>query len=560
MRFARIPGEAWLAIAAVLILSAGWGLRDPWAPDEPRYVLIASEMLHFGDASITRHGGVLYSEKPPIYFWLLAASLWLGGLRFGFLLPALAAGLGTLALTWDLARRLWGREAALFAGFALLACVQFTLQARSAQIDAVLCFFTTLGLYGLLRHLLFGPDWRWFTLGWFAAGLGVMTKGVGFLPLLILLPWVGLRWSGWPTPRLAGGARWLFGPLAFLAPLVFWLAPLTLAAASDPEVTTYLDELLFRQTITRYADPWHHIRPFWYYFVEVIPWAWFPLLLLAPWLAVRWRCRWRAHDASTGLLLTWVGLVFLFFLLSPGKRDVYLLPVAPALALLAAPHLQALFSLASCRRVLWTAALALPLAASGAAAWLLWVNPDLLAAMMTKYDTSAAPVWTLLVAGLAGCGTTLAMRAGPAALALLIFLGWLLWGWVLQPQLNEVRSGRKVAESALESLPEGAPLALVSWRAQQILHLDRPVVHFRGHHADRRTEVELAAAWLAGHDTRRVLTPAEDLDECFTPGSGQDLGHAHRRDWLLLSRDDLSGACSAPFDPDHMVSLPGLRP
>lgn len=35
MRVARVPGEAWLAIAIMLLLDAGWGLRDPSAPDGP---------------------------------------------------------------------------------------------------------------------------------------------------------------------------------------------------------------------------------------------------------------------------------------------------------------------------------------------------------------------------------------------------------------------------------------------------------------------------------------------------------------------------------------------
>ena len=562
MRGSRVRGEAWLVGAALLTLAAGLGLRDPWAPDEPRYVLIASEMLHTGDWMITRHGGVVYSQKPPLFFWLLAAAQWLGGMRFGFLLPALGAGLGCLLLTWDFARRLWGRETAVYAGLALLACVQFTLQARSAQIDAVLSFFTTLSLYGLLRHLLLGPDWRWFTLGWLAAGLGVMTKGVGFLPLLVLLPWAGLRWAGWPLPRLGGRGRWLLGPLAFCAPLACWLTPLAFIAPRDAEIATYLDNLLFRQTITRYADPWHHIQPFWYYLVEVIPWAWFPLVLLTPWLVVHWTRRWRDRDSFTVLLLVWMGLVLLFFTLSPGKRDVYLLPLAPALALLAAPHLQVLLKQTSCRRVLWAAALALGLALCGAPAWLLWGDPERLAALKATYDTSAAPVWTLLSSAFVGCVVALAMRARRAVLActLLWFAGWQLWGWVLQPQLNDIRSGRRVAARALEQLSGGAPLALVAWRAQQILHLNRPVVHFQRRGARWSEETKQAAAWLAEDGARRLLMPAEHLGACFNAGSGLDLGHAHRRDWVLLSRDDLSGTCSAPFDPSHLVTLPPLRP
>ncbi len=554
--------EIWLAAAALLTLAAGLGLRDPWAPDEPRYALIAAEMLQSGNWSVTHLGGLVYAQKPPVYFWTLAAAEWLGGLRPGFLLPSLLAGLGSLTLVWDLARRLWSRETAWWAALALLACVQFSMQARGAQIDALLCFFTTLGLYGILRHLLLGPDWRWYALGCLIAGVGVMTKGVGFLPLLVFLPWAGLRWARWPLPRLGGGARWLLGPLAFFAPLAIWLVPLILQAANNPEIAAYLDNLLFRQTITRYADPWHHFQPFWYFFVEVIPWAWFPLILLFPWLVVRWLERWRERDASAVLLLGWIGLVLAFFSLSAAKRGVYLLPAAPALALLAAPHLKELAARISCKRVLRGVAALLSLSLAGAAGWLLFLDPERLAELMTTYETGAAPLWTVFCGALAGGLLALGTptRSAAVAFALLLFLGWQLWGWGLQPQINDARSGSRIATRALQHLPNGAPLALVDWRAQQILHLDWPTIHFRGQGASGYPEIEQAAAWLEGGADRRLLMPAENREACFRADSGLHLGHAHRRDWLLLSAEDLSGTCTAPADPAHQVSLAPLRP
>ena len=555
-------GELWLAGAALLTLAAGLGLRDPWAPDEPRYALIAAEMLQSGDWSVTRLGGVIYAQKPPLYFWLLAAAEGLSGLRPGFLLPSLAAGAGSLALVWDLARRLWSRETAWWAAAALLACLQFTMQARSAQIDAVLCFFTTLSLYGLLRHLLLGPDWRWFTLGFLAAGVGVMTKGVGFLPLLLLVPWAGLRWASWPLPAMGGGARWLLGPAAFCAPLAAWLAPLVLHATSNPEIAGYLNNLLFRQTITRYADPWHHFQPFWYFFVEVIPWAWFPLILLFPWLAVRWIQRWRERDARVALLLGWIVLVLLFFSISPAKRGVYLLPVAPALALLAAPHLKELAGKLACLRTLRWSMAVLVLIVAGACGWLLWGNPERLAELAATHETGTAPIWTLFFAALAGALFALALpvRRAAGGLALLLFVGWQLWGWALQPQINDARSGSRIAKRTLESMSEDAPLAVADWRAQQILHLDRPVVHFRALGGRPPEEIEQAAAWLASGGEHRLLAPAEHLKPCFLPDGGLHLGHAHRRDWVLLSSEDLSEACTAKPDPAQWVRLPALQP
>src|SRR5690606_4416788 len=134
-------------------------------------------------------GHELYSDKPPMLMWLQATFYTLlRDWRVAFLLPSLLAALGTLACVYDLGRRLWTRRVGLYAAWALLFTLHFTFQAKKAQIDPLVVFFITLANYGLLRHLLQGPDWRWWLLGWFSAGLGVITKGVGVIALLVLLP------------------------------------------------------------------------------------------------------------------------------------------------------------------------------------------------------------------------------------------------------------------------------------------------------------------------------------------------------------------------------------
>ena len=64
-----------------------------------------------------------------------------------------------------------------------------------------------------------------------------------------------------------------------------------LAANADPSLAAYRDEILFRQTVARYTDAWHHREPFWYFLVNVIPVLWLPLTLLLPWLIPQWRKR-----------------------------------------------------------------------------------------------------------------------------------------------------------------------------------------------------------------------------------------------------------------------------
>jgi len=118
---------AGIVALALLLMATGLGLRDPWPADEPRFALIARDMLRSGEWLIPRVGGDLYADKPPLYFWLMAAAMAAtGSLRAGFLLPSLLAGVGTVLLVYDLLRRARGREIALAGALLLLLTFQFT--------------------------------------------------------------------------------------------------------------------------------------------------------------------------------------------------------------------------------------------------------------------------------------------------------------------------------------------------------------------------------------------------------------------------------------------------
>ncbi len=325
-------------------MGAGFGLRDPWPADEPRFALIAQDMLRSGDWMIPRVGGDLYADKPPLYFWLLSASMALtGSMRLGFLLPSLLAGVGSVVLVYDLLRRVRGREIAFAGALVLLFTFQFVWQFRQAQIDATLCFFTTLGLYGLLRHLFAGPSIGWFFVGWAAAGFGVITKGVGFLPLLALIPYAVLSARGWRSTATHRDHRWWLGPAFFLGAIACWFVPMMIVTSAGGELLAYRNEILFHQTVTRYADAWHHHEPFWFFPVQVIPLLWLPLTAMLPWLVPAWRKAFSLdadrRDTFVAVLLAWVLLVVLFFSASSGKRGVYVLPAVPALAMAAASWL-----------------------------------------------------------------------------------------------------------------------------------------------------------------------------------------------------------------------------
>ena len=537
----------WLLLLALFVLTAGLGMRDPWPADEPRFALIARDMVLSAQWLIPRVGGEAYPDKPPLFLWSVAGAYWLtGSLRVASLLPSLLAGLGMLTLVHDLGRRISGLRAAGLAALLLLLSLQFTLQARTAQIDALVGFWIMLGVYGLLRHLLLGPHWRWYFVAWFAMGLGIITKGVGFLPMLMLLPWalVRLRWPE-RLPRIAGPLWWWWlGPLLMLLAVALWLAPMLLhvAASGSAELAAYRDDILLRQTAERYARPWHHIQPFWYYGLEVIPWAWAPLSLLLPWLAPAWWRRLKAGDAATWMLLGWAACVLVFFSLSPGKRQVYVLPALPAVALAAAPWLEELLRRRDIRAVARVAVAAAALVGAAVLVWALEIAPQRAGAQAASWGFDLRNV-VLAMTALAGVIALAGQRiGGPAALMLLIVGGWQIYGWWAAPLMNASRSGSDLMARVAQALPAGSELGLAGWKEQILLHADRPVVHF-GYRRDSAAEARDAAAWLAQKANRRLLISARQMPPCLDAQAGEPLGWRHRREWRLVAREALTGAC-----------------
>ena len=527
----------WLCGLWLVLIASGIGMRDPWPADEPRFALIARDMVATGEWLVPRVAGDIYADKPPLFFWLIAAVLQItGSLRFSFLLPSILAGLGTTLMVYDLARRLWSRDTAFIAGTCLLFTVQFVWQARQAQIDATLCFWTTLSLYGLLRHLLLGPAWGWYAAGWFAAGLGVITKGVGFLPLLVLIPFTLLRSEKWfPRCRHADSSRWLVGPPALLLAIALWLVPVVWMSLANSELSAYRDEILFRQTLTRYANAWHHHEPFWYYLVAVIPWLWLPMTVLTPWLLPRWRAAWRSGDLRVILPLAWVLLVVVFFRFSSGKRGVYMLPAVPAFVLACAPFVRELSDLRVPQRVLFgVAALISSVIASAVVAMM--VRPELRGEIIATYGIDPqGPLVVLGTAMVAGCAL---LRPQRGVLAYCMLIGTVLSvvSFWINPAMNNERSGSTFIDT-LEGVADArAEVGIIGFKEQYMLQLRRPITHF-GHARWREADQEAAdaARWLGEKAERQLIVPEAARDLCFANSGAKLIGAANRVKWYLVS-------------------------
>lgn len=552
--------STWLFwIIALLVLGTGLGLRDPWPADEPRFALVAKQMVDSGEWLFPHRGTELYSDKPPMFMWLQASAYELfGNWRVAFLLPSLLAALGTLWCVVDLGKRLWTRRVGLLAGYALLFTVHFAYQAKKAQIDPVLVFWVTLANYGLLRHLLRGPDWKMWMLGWGAAGLGTITKGVGGLALLMLIPAAFGAWRGWSQVRLPlRDWRVALGPAAFLVAVSLWLVPMVTAALQhpDPAYRAYLEDILFRQTAGRYTKSWDHHQPVWYH-LGVMLTMWLPPMLALPWALPAWKRRLRRRDARYLLPLAWWLLVVVFFSIPQGKRDVYILPALPMMCLALAPLLPALLRTRWWLRLVFAFGGGVMLFALAAGVAIALGDPGLTNRLVVERGMSEMEVHQLAWLCFAiGSWMLLALlwfgpRRGAHATAIGLGGLWVVFGLVGYPLLNNSSSAGEVMTNAGRIIGPQAELGLIAWREQNLYSADRPARTFgfgkEEHHEGVGWDLQWkrGLAWQAqAPDRRWLFVLGDSIPPCVQRDRLVHAGISNRRDWWLVRSDAVVPHC-----------------
>jgi 4-amino-4-deoxy-L-arabinose transferase-like glycosyltransferase len=234
----------------------------------------------------------------------------------------------TLLLLFGLAERLFDRRVAWWSALVFLSASKILWQGRIGQIDMLLIALVTAAMYCFVRGMVEErPGFH--RLFFVFAGLATLAKGpVGLLPpLLAILVW------GFASGRrdVLRAMRIPTGLLIWAVVVAAWLVPAIAVAGRE-----YFDTIVFRQNLTRYAEPWHHFQP-WYYYLTVIPADFFPWSFFLPgavWIG--WKRVFGPARRGVGLALAWMLVTLVFFSFSSAKRTVYVLTMFPAMALLVA--------------------------------------------------------------------------------------------------------------------------------------------------------------------------------------------------------------------------------
>ncbi len=339
---------------------AGWLVRSPFAyviiflyslavmlpglrtlpavdRDEARFAQSSRQMLESGDYFDIRLQDEARLKKPVGIYWLQAAATAIAGGEdpanpiWTYRIPSLLGALGAMLITLAIGRRWFGAQAGFIAAALLGASLLLGFEARQAKTDAVLLLTILVAINGLAEAWMPaapGPATKrrvWIPF-WAAIGAGILIKGpviVMVVALTAIVLTVFDRRIGWlnrlrPWP----------GALVAAAIALPWLFAITIASHG-----AFLSQSLGGDMAAKLAggQESHGAPPGAY--LAMFPAVFWPGSLFAP-LALPWVWRNRRERAVV-FALAWIVPSWIVFEAIPTKLPHYVLPLYPAIALLA---------------------------------------------------------------------------------------------------------------------------------------------------------------------------------------------------------------------------------
>ena len=317
-------------LSVAVVYYTGLGTLPLLEPDEGRYAEIPREMIARGDFVTPHLNGVVYLEKPPLFYWGNAISFALfGESEFSARLFTATASIAGVLLTYWMGAVLAGPRTGLFSAMVLSTSLYYYVVGRINTLDMTLAATMIVAIFPAFLYLSGKrQSRRYLVLSYAGSALAFLVKGlIGVVfPAAILGFWMVLS----RRHREIGKAISLPGLALFLAIALPWIL---LVQRANPD---FLWFFFVQEHFLRYATKMHRrYEPFWYFLPIVIAG-------LLPWLVFARRAVRAAWEAGTTylpaedrrFLFCWVLFIFLFFSFSDSKLATYATPLFPPLAVL----------------------------------------------------------------------------------------------------------------------------------------------------------------------------------------------------------------------------------
>lgn len=320
----------WLLGGLILLCFFRIGTRPLAHPDEGRYATIGSEMLRTGEWIVPHLNGLVYFEKPPLGYWLIALGQKIfGHTLFGARCFNAAASILTCLCLYLFCKRFLsstvGFWAALMYGTAAL---PFGLS-QILTLDNFLTLFVTATLLSFASGFLEeNPQSarKDFYRAYIFMALAVLTKGlIGIvLPALIGIPWLLMTRS----------FRRLFKTHLVKGWLLFFLIAAPWHIAVQHRYSCFAEFYFWHEHFERYLTNDHNRNQIWYFLplaflCGCLPWTFF----VPRFLRSAWKHSMGKERAILLFSFCWAIGTLLFFSFSHSQLIPYILPAIPGAAL-----------------------------------------------------------------------------------------------------------------------------------------------------------------------------------------------------------------------------------
>ncbi len=324
-----------LVVCWVLLLSAvssTWMLSRMTLRSHECFVSVtAREMLTSGDWLWPTCNGQPRLNKTPLSYWLVASLAKITGDvdEVTARLPSsVFAILSAAAILYFVSQWLSFRIA-VFSTAVWATSLSYIRCSHSARPEMALAFFIILcflSFYSAVSTQNRRRQVIYMLIFWISLGLGMLAKGPAPLPYVFipLFFYVVINHKWKLVPKLLP----IVGSIIFLAITLPW--PLFIAHKMNWDLTLWKHEF-FDRFFGSYEKG---NQPIYYYllimFKYITPWfAFLPMAIAAPFYRV-----WKKKQPIMKFLWLWFVLDFIFLTINAGKRQHYILPLMPAIAIL----------------------------------------------------------------------------------------------------------------------------------------------------------------------------------------------------------------------------------
>jgi 4-amino-4-deoxy-L-arabinose transferase-like glycosyltransferase len=334
----------WILLC-LLVLSGGLYIGTAGSPaldDEDvdaAHALVSQEMLQRHDFVVLYMDGVRYLIRPPMHFWMVAASYkLLGESEFATRLPLGLAVVGMVLLAFEFGHRFFGQRAGVYGSLALATSAGIFIFTRNMIPEAIYTLAFEGIFYLFLRSWTGSLDSR---IGYWGAAVlcavAVLTRAMIGLLFPVAAIGVFITWTrGWHRWRKL---RLLSSTAIFLAIAAPWHI---LAGLRSPGFfwAYFINEHINRALGTRLPHDYGAI-PLWIWWgahlLWLFPWSYFfPLAIRqSSFPAGKGIKPMDPSEQARMLLFVWAGVILLFFTFESGSRlEYYSFGAWPAISLL----------------------------------------------------------------------------------------------------------------------------------------------------------------------------------------------------------------------------------